>query len=58
MCYLKPLKVVKIEGRKVLLEQGIAAFYDKKIGTLKPNDKVLVYGNLIVSKIKKSRISI
>ncbi len=50
MCFLRPLKVKKIEGKTVSLENGLKAFYDKKIGEVKKNDLVLVYGNLIVSK--------
>ncbi|OGK34148.1 hypothetical protein A3F57_00690 [Candidatus Roizmanbacteria bacterium RIFCSPHIGHO2_12_FULL_36_11] len=57
MCYLKPLKVKKIDGRKVVLENGIKAVYDKKVGKVKVNDLVMVYGNLIVQKIKPKQIS-
>lgn len=53
MCYLKPLEVIKIEGKTVFLRNGIRAFYDKKIGEIKPRDLVLVYGNLIVDRLKK-----
>lgn len=55
MCYLKPLEVVKIEGKTVFLRNGIKAFYDKKIGEIKLNDLVLVYGNLIVDRLKKEK---
>lgn len=51
MCYLRPLKVKKISGRKVLLENGIKAVYDKNVGKVKVNDLVMVYGNLIIQKI-------
>jgi len=44
------LKVVQINGRKAILENGIQAIYDKKTGIIKKGDKVFVYGNLIVSK--------
>ncbi|MBI4226242.1 hypothetical protein HY612_03975 [Candidatus Roizmanbacteria bacterium] len=52
MCYLKPLKVKKIKGKKALLENGIKAIYDKKVGKVKVNDLVMVYGNLIIQKIE------
>ena len=52
MCFIKPLKVKKIEGERVLLENGIKAVYDKKVGKIKVNDLVMVYGNLIVQKIE------
>lgn len=51
MCFLKPLKVCQIKGSQVLLENGTEAVYDKKIGLLKTNDEVLVYGNLIIQRI-------
>lgn len=53
MCYTKPLVVKRIKGNKVEMENGVSAFYEKKIGELKPKDKVLVYGNLILQKISK-----
>ncbi len=54
MCYLKPLKVNKVIGKTVFLNNGIKAYYDKNVGQIKPNDKVLVYGNLIIQKINES----
>ena len=51
MCYLKPLKVKKIKGKMALLENGIKAVYDKKVGKISANDLVMVYGNLIIQKI-------
>jgi hypothetical protein len=53
MCYLKPLRVKKLEGKIAYLENGIRAFYDKKIGVIKPNDSVLVFGNLIAERLKE-----
>jgi len=50
MCFLIPQKVKSIKGTKVILSNGIHAFYDKKIGELKVNDEVIVYGNLIINK--------
>ena len=52
MCYLKPLKVRKIIGKKAVLENGIEAVYDGHIGKIKKNDSVLVYGNLILERVK------
>lgn len=52
MCFLKPLKIKKIEGRRVLLANGIKAFYDKKVGKLKEDDLVMVYGNLVLHRVK------
>lgn len=52
MCYLKPLRVKKIIGKKAILENGLEAVYDKNVGTIKENDEVLVYGNLIVERVK------
>lgn len=52
MCYLVPHKVKSIEGAQVTLNGGLKAFYDKKVGTLKIDDEVLVYGNLIVDKVQ------
>lgn len=51
MCQLRPLKVKKILGKKALLENGIKAVYDKKVGKIEVNDLVIVYGNLILQKI-------
>lgn len=48
MCYVKPLRVKKINGKEAEMENGIRAFYDKSVGKIKIGDKVLVYGNLIV----------
>lgn len=53
MCYLRPLRVKKIEGKTIALENGIKAYYDKKVGTIKKNDLVIVYGNLIIEKINE-----
>lgn len=55
MCFLKPLRIKKIEGKKILLENGILAFYDKNIGPLKNNDLVLVYGNLVIQKMDENK---
>lgn len=52
MCYLRPLKIKKIEGKRIMLENGIKAVYDRKVGELKENDLVMVYGNLVLQKIK------
>lgn len=51
MCFIKPLKIKKIESKTVVLENGIKAYYDKKIGKIKIGDRVVVYGNLILKKI-------
>lgn len=51
MCFIKPLKIKKVKKKEVILENGIKAYYDKKIGRLKVNDKVIVYGNLVINKI-------
>lgn len=56
MCFLRPLKVKQIEGKKALLENGIKAVYDKKVGRVKVNDLVMVYGNLIIQKIEPKQI--
>lgn len=48
MCFLRPLKIKKIIGKKVLLENNIEAYYDKNVGKIMVGDMVLVYGNLIV----------
>lgn len=55
MCFVKPLRVKSIKGKEVTLENGTRAFYEKKVGILKPNDRVLVYGNLILEKISKKQ---
>ncbi|MEK7078934.1 MAG: hypothetical protein AAB929_02590 [Patescibacteria group bacterium] len=52
MCYLVPYKVKSIDGTQVTLNSGMKAFYDKKVGVLKINDEVLVYGNLIINKVQ------
>ena len=56
MCYLRPLKVKKIAGKKAMLENGIKAVYDKNVGEIKPNDLVMIYGNLIIQKIEPKLI--
>ena len=56
MCFINPLKVRKIEGKKVLLENGIKAVYDKKVGKVKVDDLVMVYGNLIIQKIESKQV--
>lgn len=56
MCYLRPLKVKKIAGKTAVLENGIKAVYDKKIGKVKENDLVIVYGNLIIQKVEPKQI--
>jgi len=53
MCFLKPLRIKTIKGNEATLENGIKAYYEKKIGILKPNDLVMVYGNLILEKISE-----
>lgn len=50
MCFLRPLKVVKVLGKRVLLENNIKAHFDKKAGEIKPGDWVTVYGNLVLNK--------
>jgi len=52
MCFLVPYKVKSVKGSLVILTGGMKAFYDKKIGLLKTNDEVLVYGNLVINKIQ------
>ena len=56
MCFIRPLKVKKIQGKKALLENGIKAVYDKKVGKIKVNDLVMVYGNLIIQKIEPKNL--
>lgn len=53
MCYLRPHKVKKIEGNVAVLENGIRAYYEKKVGTIRKDDFVIVYGNLILQKINE-----
>lgn len=53
MCHLRPLRVIKIEGNTATLDSGIKAIYDKKVGKIEQNDKVLVYGNLIIHRVKR-----
>ena len=55
MCYLKPLKIREIKGSKIILENGIKAYYDGRIGELKQNDKVIVYGNLVLEKYHEKK---
>ena len=57
MCFIRPLKVKKIQGKKALLENGIKAVYDKKVGKIKVNDLVMVYGNLIIQKFESKEIN-
>lgn len=51
MCFLLPLKVKQIYGKKVKLENGLEALCDINIKDLKVGDEVLVYGNLIINKV-------
>lgn len=51
MCYLKPLKIKEIKKNIAILDNGIRARIDTKHMTLKKNDRVLVFGNLIVEKV-------
>lgn len=51
MCNLKSHVVTSIEGNKVKLGCGIEALTSKYIGPLKKNDKVIIFGNLIIKKI-------
>lgn len=55
MCFLKPLRIKKIKVNQVVLENGIKAYYDKKIGRLKVEDLVVVYGNLVINKIYEQK---
>jgi len=55
MCYLKPLKIERIEKNKVVLDNGIKAYYNNKIGTLRVGDMVQVFGNVIIEKIKSKK---
>lgn len=52
MCYLVPYKVKSVDKSVVTLTNGMKAFYDKKIGILYADDEVIVYGNLIINKVK------
>lgn len=54
MCFLVPYKVKSIQGSLVILANGMKAFYDKKIGVLHTNDEVMVYGNLIINKVREN----
>ena len=56
MCFLRPLRVKTIEGKRAVLENGIKAVYDKKVGKIKINDLVMVYGNLIIQKIEPKNL--
>lgn len=51
MCFVKPLKIKNVNKTTVLLENGIKAYYNKDTKKLKPNDLVLVFGNLVIEKI-------
>ncbi|MDO8611012.1 MAG: hypothetical protein Q7R95_10830 [bacterium] len=51
MCFTKPLIIKKVMKNEVLLENGIKAFYENGV-KLQKGDMVLVYGNLIINKIK------
>lgn len=55
MCFIRPFQIKSIDGRIATLDTGIKAYYEKKVGILKPNDHVLVYGNLILEKISKKQ---
>lgn len=55
MCFLKPLRIKKINKKKVTLENSLLAYYDKSIGPLKVGDLVLVYGNLVLEKINEKK---
>ncbi|OGK16925.1 hypothetical protein A2774_00310 [Candidatus Roizmanbacteria bacterium RIFCSPHIGHO2_01_FULL_39_12c] len=57
MCFIRPLRVIKIDGKKAILANGIEAFYDKKVGKIKKNDLVAVYGNLILQKVGQKEIN-
>ena len=51
MCNLKSHVVTSIEGNRVKLGCGIEALTSKYIGPLKKNDKVIIFGNLIIKKL-------
>ncbi len=51
MCFVKPYKVEKVLKNKVILENGMEAYYEKNESRLKKNDMVLVYGNVVINKI-------
>lgn len=55
MCYLQPLKVKKIKGNRVFLENGVKAYCDQQsVGKVEAGDKVLVFGNLVIrSRLQK-----
>lgn len=54
MCFLKPLKVKSVKKNLVLLENGIKAYYNsKEIKDLKPEDLVLVFGDLVIERINQ-----
>lgn len=55
MCFIKPLRIKSINGKEVILDNGIKAYYEKKIGILKSNDLVMVYGNLILEKVSQKK---
>jgi|GEM_PF-2229689 len=51
MCNIKPLRVKKIIGNTAFLEGGMRAIYDKRVGVVKADDKVMVFGNLIIKRM-------
>lgn len=55
MCFIKPLRIKSINGKEVILDNGIKAYYEKKISILKSNDLVMVYGNLILEKVSQKK---
>jgi uncharacterized protein YktA (UPF0223 family) len=55
MCFIRPLTVKKIDGNKIILDNKIEAFYEKKVGKIKVEDKVIVYGNLILEKVNEKQ---
>lgn len=56
MCFIKPLKVKEIKNKTVILENGNEAYYDEsEIGEIKPDEEVLVFGNLVIEKKKNAR---
>lgn len=56
MCFIRSLKVKEIKNKTVILENGIEAYYEEgEVGEIKPNEKVLVFGNLVIEKIKNAR---
>ena len=55
MCYLKPLKIERMEKDRVILDSGTKAYYNNKIGILQVGDMVQVFGNVIIEKIKSKK---